>query len=113
MGTVESQPEPSPEVNTESAMGAQVKAIQLCDWKGWNLAPPLVDPIQGLTATGEGSLSGHHSSWSFFCKPMTWVSIFHLFPIVIFLAILSMDTDLTTPLCICIFVDYTQKYINI
>ena len=35
----------SPEANTESATGAQVKAIHLCDWKGWSLAPPLLDPI--------------------------------------------------------------------
>ena len=35
MGTVESQPEPLIEhLGTGSALGAQVKAIQLCDWKG-------------------------------------------------------------------------------
>jgi len=43
----------SAEVSTESAMGAQVKAIQLCDCKGWSLAAPLLDLIEGLTATGE------------------------------------------------------------
>jgi len=30
---------------TQSALGAQVKAIQLCDRKGWSLAAPLPDPI--------------------------------------------------------------------
>ena len=47
MGTVESQPEPdwSPEVSAKSAAGAQVKAIHLFDWKGWNLAAPMLDPI--------------------------------------------------------------------
>ena len=35
-----------------------MKAIQLCDQKGWSLAAPLLGPIEGLTATGEGSLSG-------------------------------------------------------
>jgi len=39
-------------------MGAQLKITHLCDWKGWNLAAPLLDPIYGLTATGEGSLVG-------------------------------------------------------
>ena len=43
MGTVELQPEP-PEASTESAAGTQVKAIQLCDRKGWSQAPPLLDP---------------------------------------------------------------------
>jgi len=38
MGTAESRPEP--EAMTESAVGAQVKAIHL-----WNLAAPLLDPI--------------------------------------------------------------------
>jgi len=46
-------------------MGAQVKAIQVCDQKGWSQAAPLLDPIDGLTAAGEGSLSGDRSSWSF------------------------------------------------
>ena len=35
----------SPEAITESALGAQVKAIQLCDPKGWSLPAPLLDPI--------------------------------------------------------------------
>jgi len=34
-----------PEASTESATGAQVKAIHLYDWKWWSLAPPLLDPI--------------------------------------------------------------------
>ena len=34
----------SPEASTQSAAGAQVKAIHLCDQKGWSLAPPLLDP---------------------------------------------------------------------
>ena len=42
----------------------------------------------------------------FFCVLMVWVSIFHLFPIVIFLAILSVVTDPTTLLHV--FVDYTM-----
>jgi len=33
------------ETSTESAMGAQVKAVQLCDQKGYSLAAPLLDPI--------------------------------------------------------------------
>jgi len=35
-----------------------VKAIYLCDWKGWSLAAPLLDLIEGLTAPGEGFLVG-------------------------------------------------------
>jgi len=38
-----------------------VKAVQLCDRKGCSLAAPLLDLIEGLTATGEGSLSGDPS----------------------------------------------------
>ena len=38
-----------------------MKAIQLCDRKEWSLAAPLLDLIEGLTATGEGSLSGDPS----------------------------------------------------
>ena len=45
-----------PEASTESAVGTQLKAIHLCDWKGWSLAPPLLDSIWGLSGTGEGSL---------------------------------------------------------
>jgi len=71
----------SPEASTESAMEAQVKAIHLCDWKGWSLAPPLLDPIYGLTATEEGSFSGGCSLGSFL-----WVyncgEHFHLFMII-------------------------------
>ena len=56
MGTVESRPEPGE--RTWSALRAQVKGIQLCDWKGWSLAAPLLDLTEVLTAAGEGSLSG-------------------------------------------------------
>jgi len=35
-----------------------VKAMQLCDRKGWSLAAPLLDLIKGLIVTGEGSLVG-------------------------------------------------------
>jgi len=47
MGTVESQPEPLIDHLRQgpSAIGAQVKAIHLCEQKGWNLAPPLPDLI--------------------------------------------------------------------
>ena len=51
---------------TRSALGAQVKAIQLCDQKGWSLAAPLLGFIEGLTATGEGFLSGDPSLVEFF-----------------------------------------------
>jgi len=44
MGTVESWPEP-PEASTESAAETQVKAIHMCDQKGWSLAAPLLGPI--------------------------------------------------------------------
>jgi len=46
-------------------MGAQVKATQRHGQKGWSLAAPLLDPTKGLTATGEGSLPGDRSHWSF------------------------------------------------
>jgi len=49
-----------------SALGAQVEAIQLCDRKGWSLAAPLLGFIEGLTATGEGFLSGDPSLVEFF-----------------------------------------------
>jgi len=60
MGTVESQPEPLIDHlgKDRSALGAQVKAVQLCDQKAWSLAAPLLDLIEGLTATGEGALVG-------------------------------------------------------
>jgi len=48
MGSAESRPEPLIEHMEEeawSALGAQVKAIHLCDWKGWSLAAPLLDLI--------------------------------------------------------------------
>ena len=47
MVTVESQPEALIDHlgKGRSALGAQVKAIQLCDQKGWSLAAPLLDPI--------------------------------------------------------------------
>ena len=85
----------SPEASTESAVGAQVKAIHLCDWKGWSLAPPLLDPVEGLTATEEGSLSGDHFLLEFFCEPRTWAGVFIYFQLplctmVIFLAIQSV-----------------------
>ena len=32
-------------MSVESALGAQVKAIQLSEWKAWSLAAPLLDPI--------------------------------------------------------------------
>jgi len=35
----------APGERTRSALGAQVKAIQLCDQMGWSLAAPLLDPI--------------------------------------------------------------------
>ena len=38
-----------------------MKAIQVCDRKGWSLAAPLLDLIEGLTATGEGPLVGDPS----------------------------------------------------
>ena len=38
-----------------------MKAIQLCDCKGWSLAAPLLGLIEGLTAPGEGSLLGDPS----------------------------------------------------
>ena len=38
-----------------------MKAIQLCDRKGWSLAAYLLDVIEGLTAPGEGSLVGDSS----------------------------------------------------
>ena len=46
MVTVESQPEPLIDHLGKdwSALGAQVKAVQLCDRKGWSLAAPLLDP---------------------------------------------------------------------
>ena len=43
-----------------------MKAIQLCDQKGWSLAASLLDLIEGLTATGEGFLSGDPSLVEFF-----------------------------------------------
>ena len=51
----------APGERTRSALGAQVKAIQLCDRKGWSLAAPLLDLIEGLAACGGGSLSGDPS----------------------------------------------------
>ena len=48
MGTVESRPEPLIDYlgkKPSSALGAQVKAIHVCDQKGWSLAAPLLDPI--------------------------------------------------------------------
>jgi len=46
---------------TQSALGAQVKAIHLCDQKEWSLAALLLDLIYGLTATWQGFLSGDPS----------------------------------------------------
>ena len=48
----------APGEKTQSALRAQVKAIQLCNRKGSNLAAPFLDLIEGLTATGEGSVFG-------------------------------------------------------
>ena len=46
MGTAESRPEPlSTCGKDQSALGAQVKAIQLWHRKGWILVAPLLDPI--------------------------------------------------------------------
>ncbi len=47
MGTAESQPEPLIEHMGKdwSALGAQVKVIQLCDQKRWSLAASLLDLI--------------------------------------------------------------------
>ena len=60
MGTAELQPEPLIEhlEETWSALGAQVEAVHLCDWK-----------TSGLTATEEGSLAGDPSFVESFCKP--------------------------------------------
>ena len=55
-----------------------MKAIQLCDQKGWHLAAPLLDPISGLTPTGEGSLVGDPSLVAFSTAsldPWMWMSI--------------------------------------
>ena len=38
-----------------------MKAIQRCEQEGCSLATPLLDPIEELTATEEGSLSGDPS----------------------------------------------------
>ena len=38
-----------------------MKAIHLCNWKGWNLAVPLSDLNGGLTVTGGRSHSGDPS----------------------------------------------------
>ena len=70
-------------------MGAQVKAIQLCDQKGWSQAAPLLDPIEGLTATKEGSFPGDCSLWSF-CEPTTLVSTFHLYLIIFSKAVILL-----------------------
>ena len=54
---------------TRSALRAQVKAVQLCDRKGYSLAAPLLDLIEGLIPIGEGSLVGDPSLEEFFfCK---------------------------------------------
>jgi len=48
MVTIESRPEPLIEhlgERTGPALGAQVKATKLCDWKGGSLAAPLLNPI--------------------------------------------------------------------
>ena len=59
----------SPGERTSSALGAQVKAIQQCDWKGWSLAAPPLDPILGLTATGKDLWLEIPPLWSFLCEP--------------------------------------------
>ena len=56
-----------------------MRAIQLCDCKGWSLAAPLLGLIEGLTATGEGSLVGDSSVVEFSSVSLdlqTWVSTF-------------------------------------
>ena len=59
----------APGERTRSALGAQVKAMQLCDRKGYSLAAPLLDLIEGLIPIGEGSLVGDPSLEEFFfCK---------------------------------------------
>lgn len=41
-----------------SASGAQVKAAELCEQLCLSLAAALLDPTEGLSATGKGSLCG-------------------------------------------------------
>ena len=84
-----------------------MKAIQLCEWKGWSQAAALLEPAEGLTAPGEGSLSGDGSSGSFFCEPGTRVSLFIHFQlslsnVIIFLAVRSVGTGLSAALCISV-----------
>ena len=43
-----------------------MKAVHLCDQKGWSMAPPLIDTISGLTATVEECLPGDTLSVGFF-----------------------------------------------
>ena len=43
-----------------------MKAMQLCDRKGYSLAAPLLDLIEGLIPIGEGSLVGDPSLEEFF-----------------------------------------------
>ena len=58
MGTVESRPEPGE--RTWSALGAQVKAVQLYERKGWSLAAPL-RPHLRADCPEKGSLLGDSS----------------------------------------------------
>ena len=113
MGTVESWPEPLIDQlrqSTESATEHRWRQFT-CVTKGWSLALLLLDPILGLTASEEGSLSEDCSSWLFPASLWHgrafsicfWLSLFNA---IIFLALQSVDTNLTTPLCI--FVDCTD-----
>ena len=83
MGTVESWPEALIEhlgKRTQSALGAQVKAIQLWDQKGLSLTAPLLDLIEGLTALGKGLFLEIPPSWSF----LLWALMFRLRRAVLF-----------------------------
>lgn len=97
----------SAEASTESAVGTQVKAIHLCDRKGWSLAPLLLDPV--LRADCHW---GRISFWrSFLLEFFLWAYStgeyfficfqLSLSNVIIFLALRSVDTSLTTLLYIC------------
>ena len=78
-----------------------MKAIHLCDRKGWSLLPPLLDPISGLTTTEEGSFFGDCFLGSFLVSlwhrwPLSICFCLSFFNAIIFLALLSVDTNLTT-----------------
>ena len=75
-----------------------MKAIQLCEWKGWSQAAALLEPAEGLTAPGEGSLSGDGSSGSFFFMYFQ----LSLSNVIIFLAVRSVGTGVSAALCISV-----------